>query len=109
MHEGITISVHTHDDLGLATANALAGIQPGARQAEVTINGIGERAGNTSMEEVVMMLKTRHPVFNLELELTPRSLCVSRLVSNYPTANGCSTIECPRPKPWTTTPTGRSS
>ena len=60
------VSVHCHDDLGLATANTLAGIQAGARQAEVTINGIGERAGNTSLEEVVMALKTRHPVFGLE-------------------------------------------
>jgi 2-isopropylmalate synthase len=84
MHEGITISVHTHDDLGLATANALAGIQAGARQAEVTINGIGERAGNTSMEEVVMTLKTRHPVFNLETGIdTTQFARVSRLVSNY--------------------------
>ena len=66
MHDGITISVHCHDDLGMATANTLAGIRAGARQAEVTVNGIGERAGNTSMEEVVMALKTRKPVFNLE-------------------------------------------
>src|SRR5207237_9940378 len=48
------VSVHCHDDLGLATANTLAGIQAGARQAEVTVNGIGERAGNTSLEEVAM-------------------------------------------------------
>jgi 2-isopropylmalate synthase len=54
MHDGITVSVHCHDDLGMATANSLAGIRAGARQAEVTVNGIGERAGNTSMEEVVM-------------------------------------------------------
>jgi 2-isopropylmalate synthase len=53
--------VHCHNDLGLATANTLAGMQAGARQAEVTINGIGERAGNTAMEEVVMALQTRHP------------------------------------------------
>ena len=66
MHDGITVSVHCHDDLGMATANTLAGIRAGARQAEVTVNGIGERAGNTSMEEVVMALKTRKPVFNLE-------------------------------------------
>ncbi len=52
------ISVHCHNDLGLATANAIAGVQFGARQIECTINGIGERAGNTSMEEVVMILKT---------------------------------------------------
>src|SRR5574339_162663 len=58
MHEGITVSVHCHDDLGMATANTLAGIRAGARQAEVTINGIGERAGNTSLEEVVIDRKS---------------------------------------------------
>lgn len=54
------LSVHCHNDLGLATANTLAAIRAGARQAEVTLNGIGERAGNTSLEEVVMALRTRH-------------------------------------------------
>ncbi|WP_291949914.1 2-isopropylmalate synthase [Chitinophaga sp.] len=54
------ISVHCHNDLGLATANTIAGIQNGARQVECTINGIGERAGNTSLEEVAMILKTHH-------------------------------------------------
>ncbi len=84
MHEGITVSVHCHDDLGLATANALAGIQAGARQAEVTMNGIGERAGNTSLEEVVMALKTRHPVFQLETGIETQQLSrMSKLVSNY--------------------------
>ena len=84
MHDGITVSVHCHDDLGMATANALAGIQAGSRQAEVTINGIGERAGNTSLEEVVMMLKTRHPIFNLETGIETQQLSrVSKLVSNY--------------------------
>ncbi len=84
MHDGITVSVHCHDDLGMATANALAGIQAGARQAEVTINGIGERAGNTSLEEVVMTLKTRHPIFNLETGIETKQLSrVSKLVSNY--------------------------
>ncbi|HEY8530688.1 MAG TPA: 2-isopropylmalate synthase, partial [Limnochorda sp.] len=58
--ERLTISVHTHDDLGMATANALAAVQAGARQVEGTINGIGERAGNCSLEEVVMALRTRH-------------------------------------------------
>ena len=53
------MSVHCHNDLGLATANTLAGIRSGARQVEVTINGIGERAGNTSLEEIVMTLFTR--------------------------------------------------
>ena len=84
MHDGITVSVHCHDDLGLATANTLAGIQAGARQAEVTMNGIGERAGNTSLEEVVMALKTRHPVFQLETGIeTTQILRMSKLVSNY--------------------------
>jgi len=84
MHEGITVSVHCHDDLGLATANTLAGIRAGARQAEVTINGIGERAGNTSLEEVVMALKTRHPVFELETGIETTQIArVSKQVSNY--------------------------
>ncbi|MCD6307315.1 MAG: 2-isopropylmalate synthase [Deltaproteobacteria bacterium] len=59
------LSVHCHNDLGLATANTLAGIRAGARQAEVTINGIGERAGNTSLEEVVMAIRTRKDLVNL--------------------------------------------
>ena len=54
------VSVHCHDDLGLAVANSLAAIKAGARQIECTINGIGERAGNCSLEEIVMILKTRH-------------------------------------------------
>ncbi|HSB01537.1 MAG TPA: 2-isopropylmalate synthase [Anaerolineales bacterium] len=84
MHAGITISVHCHDDLGLATANTLAGIRAGARQAEVTINGIGERAGNTSLEEVVMTLKTRKPIFGLETGIVTQQIArVSKLVSNY--------------------------
>jgi 2-isopropylmalate synthase len=84
MHEGITISVHCHDDLGMATANTLAGIRAGARQAEVTVNGIGERAGNTSMEEVVMTLRTRKPVFNIETGIDTTQIArVSKLVSNY--------------------------
>ncbi|HUH97056.1 MAG TPA: 2-isopropylmalate synthase [Anaerolineales bacterium] len=84
MHDGITISVHCHDDLGLATANTLAGIRAGARQAEVTVNGIGERAGNTSLEEVVMALKTRHPVFELETGVDTTQIArLSKLVSNY--------------------------
>ena len=59
----IELSVHCHNDLGMATANALAGVQAGARQIECTINGIGERAGNTSMEEVVMALRTRPELY----------------------------------------------
>ncbi len=84
MREGITVSVHCHDDLGMATANTLAGIRAGARQAEVTINGIGERAGNTSLEEVVMTLKTRRPVYGLETGVDTTQIArVSKLVSNY--------------------------
>jgi 2-isopropylmalate synthase len=78
------VSVHCHDDLGLATANTLAGIHAGARQAEVTLNGIGERAGNTSLEEVVMALHTRRPVFNLNTGVdTTQLMRASKLVSNY--------------------------
>jgi len=78
------LSTHCHNDLGLATANTLAGIQAGARQAEVTINGIGERAGNTSLEEVVMTLQTRHAVFGLNTAVdTTQIMRVSKLVSNY--------------------------
>ena len=80
--ENITISVHCHNDLGLASANALAGIRNGARQAEVTINGIGERAGNTSLEEVVMALHTRAPLFGLATGIDTTQLTrTSRLVS----------------------------
>jgi 2-isopropylmalate synthase len=84
MHAGITVSVHCHDDLGMATANTLAGIRAGARQAEVTMNGIGERAGNTSLEEVVMALKTRNPVFGLETGIDSKQISrMSKLVSSY--------------------------
>jgi 2-isopropylmalate synthase len=60
-----TISVHCHDDLGLAVANSLAGVEAGARQVECTINGIGERAGNASLEEIVMMLRVRQDALGL--------------------------------------------
>ncbi|MGK3993907.1 2-isopropylmalate synthase [Sorangium sp. So ce1024] len=76
------ISVHCHNDLGLATANALEGIRAGARQAEVTINGIGERAGNTALEEVVMALATRRAIFGLRTGIdTTQIATVSRMVS----------------------------
>lgn len=82
--ENCIISVHTHNDLGLATANALAGIAAGARQAEVTINGIGERAGNAALEELVMTLHTRRPVFDLTTGIdTAQITRLSKLVSNY--------------------------
>jgi len=75
-------SVHCHDDLGLATANSIAGLASGARQAEVTINGIGERAGNTSLEEVVMALRTRPDIFDLSTGVETRELMhSSRLVA----------------------------
>src|SRR5262249_42623469 len=78
----VVISVHCHDDLGLATANALAGILAGARQAEVTINGIGERAGNTSLEELVMTLHTRKAALGVSTGIDTTQLTrVSRLVS----------------------------
>jgi 2-isopropylmalate synthase len=75
------ISTHCHNDLGMATANTIAGVQNGARQAELTINGIGERAGNTSMEEVVMAIKCHHaiPVYtNIQ---TQKIYGTSRLIS----------------------------
>ncbi|MFP3981880.1 MAG: 2-isopropylmalate synthase [Desulfobacterales bacterium] len=76
------LSVHCHNDLGLATANTLAAIENGARQAEVTINGIGERAGNTSMEELVMTLNTRPTYLPVTTGIeTTRIYRVSRLVS----------------------------
>jgi 2-isopropylmalate synthase len=80
--DAVTLSVHCHDDLGLATANTLAGLQAGARQAEVTINGIGERAGNTSLEELVMALATRRARVGLETGIdTTQLVRTSRLVS----------------------------
>jgi 2-isopropylmalate synthase len=80
--EKAIVSVHCHNDLGLATANTLAGIRNGARQAEVTINGIGERAGNTALEEVVMALRTREPVFKLNTNIDTTQLTrTSKLVS----------------------------
>lgn len=76
------LSVHCHNDLGMATANSLAGLVNGARQVEVTINGIGERAGNTSLEEVVMAIRT-HKSLNLETQINPKKIFpISRLVSN---------------------------
>jgi 2-isopropylmalate synthase len=80
--EKAVVSVHCHNDLGLATANTIAAIINGARQAEVTINGIGERAGNTSLEEVVMTLVTREAVLGLKTNIDTTQICkTSRLVS----------------------------
>ncbi|MDA7808546.1 2-isopropylmalate synthase, partial [Flavobacteriaceae bacterium] len=76
-----TLSCHCHNDLGLATANSIAGVQHGARQIECTINGIGERAGNTSLEEVVMILR-QHPTLNLDTRIQSKQLFgISQLVS----------------------------
>jgi 2-isopropylmalate synthase len=78
----ITLSVHCHNDLGLAVANSVAAIQNGATQVECTINGIGERAGNTSLEEVVMALRTRNDLLRFQTRLNPKHLfTTSRLVS----------------------------
>ena len=80
--EGIVLSVHCHDDLGLAVANSLAGVMEGARQVECTINGIGERAGNASLEEIVMAIRTRHDVLKVHTNVkTERLHPTSRLVS----------------------------
>ncbi|HVW15352.1 MAG TPA: 2-isopropylmalate synthase [Mucilaginibacter sp.] len=76
------ISVHCHNDLGLATANSIAGLQNGARQIEGTINGIGERAGNTSIEEVVMILKTHHSLGLHTNIKSPMIYEISRMVSS---------------------------
>jgi len=78
-----TISVHCHNDLGLAVANALAGIANGARQVEGTINGIGERAGNAAIEEVVMALRTRADHYHVRTGIEAREFCrTSRMVAD---------------------------
>jgi 2-isopropylmalate synthase len=78
----VTLSVHCHDDLGLAVANSLAGVQAGARQVECAINGLGERAGNASLEEIVMLLHTRSADLGLSTAVNTREIArTSRLVS----------------------------
>ena len=80
IHKAV-LSCHCHNDLGLATANSIAGILNGARQIECTINGIGERAGNTSLEEVVMIMR-QHPSLNLDTNINSKLLySTSQLVS----------------------------
>jgi 2-isopropylmalate synthase len=84
----VVVSVHCHDDLGLAVANSLAGIEAGCRQVECAVNGIGERAGNASLEEIVMLLHTREPTLGLwsgieTTEIARTSRLVSRL-TGYP-------------------------
>jgi 2-isopropylmalate synthase len=78
------ISVHCHNDLGLAVANTLAAVKAGARQAECTVNGIGERAGNASLEEVVMSLKTRSDIFDFHTDIVTKNI--------YPTSSALSYI-----------------
>jgi 2-isopropylmalate synthase len=81
--ERVTLSVHCHDDLGMAVANSLTAVVTGVRQIECTINGIGERAGNCSLEEVVMALKTRETFFNVRTSIVSTRLYpTSRLVSS---------------------------
>src|SRR5436190_16841725 len=74
----VRISVHCHDDLGLAVANSYAGVLAGARQVECAVNGIGERAGNCSLEEIVMLLRTRSDVHGLDTGLDTRELARTR-------------------------------
>ena len=86
------VSVHCHDDLGLAVANSLAAIKAGARQIECTINGIGERAGNCSLEEIVMVMKTRHDRYPFHTgihpeHLFPASQLLSSIISFGPQPN----------------------
>ena len=91
--EDITLSVHCHNDLGMAVSNSLAAVHAGARQIECTINGIGERAGNCSLEEVVMALKTRNEFFDLDTQIdTTRLYPTARLVS------GITGMQIPRNK-----------
>jgi len=86
------ISLHNHNDLGLAVANTLAGISAGARQVECTINGLGERAGNAAMEEIVMVLKTRKDMFNgIDTNINTKEI--------YPTSKLVSTITGIEPQP----------
>jgi 2-isopropylmalate synthase len=80
--EGVEVSVHCHDDLGLAVSNSYAGLLAGARQVECAVNGIGERAGNCSLEEIVMLLRTRRDVHGLDTGIDARELArTSRMVS----------------------------
>ena len=80
--ENVILSVHCHNDLGMAVANSLAGVRAGARQIECTVNGIGERAGNAALEEVVMALKTRENLFGLHTGIIAKRIYrTSKLVS----------------------------
>jgi len=86
----VVISTHCHDDLGLATANSLAGVRAGARQVECTINGIGERAGNAALEEIVMAIGTRPECFGVSTSIDTRELALtSRIVAR------CTGVDVP--------------
>ncbi len=92
LDEKIVISTHCHDDLGLASANTLAGVEAGARQIECTVNGIGERAGNCALEEVVMAMVVRGDSFPFETEIVsqqlyPSSQLLAQLISFHPQPN----------------------
>ena len=79
-----TLSTHCHNDLGLAVANSLAGVEAGARQVECTVNGIGERAGNASLEEIVMALRTRQALFGIQTNINTREIMrTSQLVAKF--------------------------
>ncbi len=82
--EKCVVSVHCHNDLGMATANSLTAVKAGARQVECTVNGIGERAGNAAMEEVVMALRTRPSEFNCHTDVVTEQIHItSQMVSQY--------------------------
>ena len=84
----VVISTHCHDDLGLAVANSLAGVRAGARQIECTINGLGERAGNAALEEIVMAIRTRHDLLphrtGIKTEMLARASKLVSAVTNFP-------------------------
>ncbi len=84
IHKAV-ISVHCHDDLGLATANSIAAIEAGATQVECTINGIGERAGNASLEEIVMAIKTRKNLLQKTTKINTKEIYryISACISSY--------------------------
>ncbi|MDX6667317.1 MAG: 2-isopropylmalate synthase [Solirubrobacteraceae bacterium] len=82
--ENVEFSVHCHDDLGMAVANSFAGLQAGARQVECAVNGLGERAGNCSLEEIVMLLRTRSNAHGLDTGINTKELArTSRMVSRF--------------------------
>src|SRR5699024_4708287 len=84
LNDQVLLSVHCHNDLGMATANTLAAIKNGADKVECTINGIGERAGNASLEETVMAIKTRPEIYQAQTNINTKEIMnTSRLVSSF--------------------------